>query len=332
MGLELHAQPPRKTVVQRRVIAGADRLVKLEDRLPVEGLPRPVRGLHLVRQQHVRVQVRVPAAGVEMGELRADQTPCLDLLDAPSTLPGVERVVLGPRERFRDRLVVQRSDQRGRLLVGQRPQNTHTLNRREREIEPRDGLFDLIPFPVDPRDHIGPGGVRVAARLHVERTANLLGQLAPLAHRGTAPLGGKELLLGRCERHENGLVAGVHRERTTQLAHRQRCALAHHLVGVRVQTLAVQSGHLFLGHLEAGGGGLRPQTGQPRPDPAARRGALRGIVIRQRLTRLGGRVVRCHRAHQVLVSSPRVHRSEGHHAPSLEARNPRVYAPPGAGR
>ena len=253
----------------------------LEDGPPVQGEPAPVGGLDFVGDQHVRVQVRVAASGVKMGELGGDDPAGFDLFDTSGPDPGVDGVVLGPRQGFGDGFVMQRGDVGGGVLVGQCPPDADTFHRREREIESGDGLFDAVAFPVDPGDDVFPGGVLVAELLGVERAGRTFGDLASFLDGGAPSFDGEEGFLGSSNSLKDLDAAGVDRETSAQLAGREGGAVGHLLVGVRVQSLPVQGGHLFLGHGGPDGRGLGVQSGQSGADPDPRWGAFGGVVVRQ---------------------------------------------------
>ena len=84
--------------MQDSVVASRDRLVHLVDRPRIQRAPLAVGALHLVGDQHVRVQVRVSATGVEVRELSGDDASGFHLLDAAGTHAGVDRIVLGPSQ------------------------------------------------------------------------------------------------------------------------------------------------------------------------------------------------------------------------------------------
>ena len=107
MGLELQAHLPGKKILQRYVVAGRNAVAHLEDRRAIQRPPFAVLALHLVGHQHMRMQVRVPGAGVEMGELGGDQTARCDLLDTVGAAPRERCVLLCPLERFGYRSVVK---------------------------------------------------------------------------------------------------------------------------------------------------------------------------------------------------------------------------------
>ena len=312
VGLELHAHAAGQKVVQGRVVAGRDRLVHLMDRTGIQRQPTPVGSLDLVSQQHVGVQVRVPPSSVEVGELSRDDAARLNLLDAARSDPGVDRVVLGPCQGFGHGFVVQGGHLGGGLLIGQRPQDADTFHWGEREVEPGDRLLDLVAFAVDPGDDILAGGVFVAELFGVERARDPLGDLSSFVAGGAPALGVKERLFGRGDGLQDVDPAGVDGEGSAELAGRQAAAVGHHLVGVRVQALAVQSRHLCFGDDRPRDRVVRFQSVEPAPDPCAGWGALGGVVVRQgHALRVG--VVSGDRAQQVLVSSTGVHRSKAHH-------------------
>ena len=312
VGLELHAHATGQKVVQGRVVAGRDRLVHLMDRTGIQRQPAPVGGLDLVGQQHVGVQVRVPASGVEVGELSRDDAARLNLLDAARSDPGVDRVVLGPCQGFGHGFVMQGGHLGGSLLIGERPQDADTFHRGEREVEPGDRLLDLVAFTVDPGDDILARGVFVTELLGIERARDPLGDLSSFVAGGAPALGVKERLFGRSDGLQHVDPTGVDGEGSAELAGRQAAAVGHHLVGIWVQALAVQSRHLRFGDDRPRDRVVRFQSVEPAPDPCAGWGALGGVVVRQgHALRVG--VVSGDRAQQVLVSSTGVYRSKAHH-------------------
>jgi hypothetical protein len=69
----------------------------------------------------VGVQVGVAGAGIAVRERRRDQAIYLDLGDAALAAPGVGGVLLQPRERVLDGVVVGLFDGRRDLAGGDRP-------------------------------------------------------------------------------------------------------------------------------------------------------------------------------------------------------------------
>ena len=147
-----------------------------------------------------------------------------------------------------------------RLLVGQRPQDADTFHRREREVEPGHGLPNLVAFAVDPGYDVLAGGVFVAELFGVERPANLLGDFASLGCGGATFLGFEECTLGGGDRVQDVDATGIEPEGSAELAVGQCGPGEHLLVGVRVQTLAIQCGHLRFGDDCSCGRGFRSQT------------------------------------------------------------------------
>ena len=115
-------------------------------------------------------------------------------------------------------------------------------------------MLYLIALPVDPRDDVLTGGVLVAELGGVERPADLLGNLATLGGGGATKLSVLKVAFGGSNRLENVHACGVDAECSAQFAVLERRAGEHLLVGVRVQTFAIQSGHLSFGDNRPGGG------------------------------------------------------------------------------
>lgn len=92
------------------------------DRVPVEGEPGTVVGLHLVRDSDVGVQVRVAGPGVTVGERGGDQPARGDLSDTAGAPACEDGVLLQPVEGVGDRLVMGLADQGSELRVGQCPE------------------------------------------------------------------------------------------------------------------------------------------------------------------------------------------------------------------
>jgi hypothetical protein len=68
------------------------------------------------------VQVRVPGAGVAVGERGGDQPGHIDLAYPARTLPGEQRPILHKTQRGRDRSMMGLLDLRGDWEICDRPQ------------------------------------------------------------------------------------------------------------------------------------------------------------------------------------------------------------------
>ena len=283
-----------------------------EDRLPVECHPRPILGLHLVGDQHVRVQVRVTGAGVEVRELGGVEPTGCDLFDASCTASGACNVVLDPPQRVGDSVVVAAGDRVGGVLVGQRPQHTDGLGGGEGEVVAGDCLAHLVLLLVDPRGDVGAGCVRVSGGFLVELPADLLRHLGAVGVGGAATMKVLEALLGVAQRVQYGDVVGVDRKLPADQIVTLVGVGGDHLVSVRVDALAVECGHLCLVDDTAGDDGLGVEAGQSTANPASGGSAL-GLVVAGQGVGLGRCVVGRNRAQQVLVASTRVHRPQTHH-------------------
>ena len=66
----------------------------LEQHPPVDGQPSPVKGLHLVGDGDVGVQIGVTGAAVPVGERGRDQPGDIDLPHPLRPLPGEQRMLL----------------------------------------------------------------------------------------------------------------------------------------------------------------------------------------------------------------------------------------------
>ena len=126
---------------------------------PVQGAPPAVHALHLVRDDQVGVQVRVPGAGVPVIERGGDHPADPHALGAGVADAGAGHPLLHEPQHIGDGLPVRPRDQLPGGLVGQRPQHAHRLRHRERQVEPG----HRVPRP--PPVHRGIVRQRPAERL-----------------------------------------------------------------------------------------------------------------------------------------------------------------------
>jgi len=89
----------------------------------VDGQPAPVKGLHLVGDRDMGVQIRIAGTAVPVGERGRHQAPHLHLPDPISPAPGEERMSLDEPQSVRDGGPVGPFDRRRRGLVSDRPQH-----------------------------------------------------------------------------------------------------------------------------------------------------------------------------------------------------------------
>ena len=111
----------------------------------VEGAPFAIMdGLHLVRDHHMRVQMRVTRSRVVVIERRRDHPGHIRLRNRPIAPcradTGCGNLTLDERNHLRNRRVMRVRNQRLRARVGHRPQYRCGLRNREREIEPSNRL------------------------------------------------------------------------------------------------------------------------------------------------------------------------------------------------
>ena len=109
----------------------------LKNGRPSSANHRPSHGLHLVRHRDVGMQIRVPGAGIAVGERRRDEPVHLDLGDA--ALPRLVYVAFRSSQvdRVRDGVVVGCS-MIARVARGEHPQGGDALDGGERQVEARD--------------------------------------------------------------------------------------------------------------------------------------------------------------------------------------------------
>ena len=129
-------EPGAQVLLQGGVVGLGGGDLGLEQDPPVDRQPLPGQGLDLVRHRDVGVQVRVPGAGVAVGERGRDQAGDVDLADPVGALPGVQGVLLDERQGVGDGLVVGQLDLRRDLRWGDRPQGADRLHRGEGQVVP----------------------------------------------------------------------------------------------------------------------------------------------------------------------------------------------------
>ena len=262
------------------------------------------------------VQVRVPGAGVAVGERRRHQAAGLDLPDAALPDPGVQRFAFEERQRIGDRGKVGPFDLGGDLRVGQRPQRRHALDRRERQVVAGHRRRLL---PGQPRQMPGQfaGVQRVAAELGTEHLAGDVGaDPGPDRQRDRRRLGRPDagVVGGERLRHlhpERRHVVGEHRERLAQPDRRRELGLGElrprHLdadpIRQRMKPGPEQRPHLLGGHHVPGGQAV--DAGQPGSHPHPGGFAALGVVGRQRHPGVLGRVMPRHLPGQVVIPGPR---------------------------
>ena len=122
---------------ERGVVGLRDRDDRLVEHPTVDRQPLAVLGLDLVRDRHVRVQIRIASARITVGECRRDEPARLDLAGTLLALASEQRLPLQQPERIGDSLVVGLLDHLSYLARRDRPQGRDRLHRRERQIEPR---------------------------------------------------------------------------------------------------------------------------------------------------------------------------------------------------
>ncbi len=113
----------------------------------VQRPPYPVRGLHPVHHHHVRVQLRVPRAGVPVVERRRDHPADVFLSHPGLTRPGGEHMLLRVGDHMLQRGLVRRVDQPLRRLIRHRPRHAHGLGCAERQSKPATGSGALRVAP-----------------------------------------------------------------------------------------------------------------------------------------------------------------------------------------
>ena len=132
-------------VPQRGLVQRAGRLGLPVQLPPVQRGPAAVLPAGHVRDQHMRVQLRVARPGGAMPERGRDEPaagqPVHPVL-APAHLPGLPLQVA---QRRGHRPVVRLTHQQRRPGVRQREQQRHTLRRGERQVEPGEPVLPSLP-------------------------------------------------------------------------------------------------------------------------------------------------------------------------------------------
>ena len=110
-------------------------------RTPIQTPPLPIQHrADLVADHHMRMQVRIPGAGIEVIKRRCDQTRDVDLcnraIPSSCTRAGGCNLALHERNHRRNRLMMGLRNQRLRPRVRNRPQHRRRLRHTEREIKP----------------------------------------------------------------------------------------------------------------------------------------------------------------------------------------------------
>ena len=183
---EPHPKDRGEVVLQRGVVGLRRRDLRGVQDATVDRQPPAVQGLHLVRDRDMGVQVRVPGAGVAVGERGGDQPGDVHLTYPARTLPGIQRVILEEAQRGRDcgmmGLLDLRGDRRGRrsptALTPTSP--ARTSGRTPRPPPARAGTSGpaLRPAPGHPSGHVPPaaGTIRPPAPRAAARVPPLAGR------------------------------------------------------------------------------------------------------------------------------------------------------------
>jgi hypothetical protein len=130
-----HAEPARQFGAQVRLIQKPGGALMPIQQAGVERAPSAVDTAGHVRDQHVRVDLRITGPRRAMTERCGDQTGGVDLVHAVAAAASERRGAFEIPDRGHDRRVVRR-DRLGRdATVSQRVQKRHRLGRRERRVK-----------------------------------------------------------------------------------------------------------------------------------------------------------------------------------------------------
>src|SRR4029450_691649 len=148
-----------------------------------DGEPPSIKGLHLVRDGNMGVQIRIPSTGVAGRERRGHQTRAIDRPERVSSLPGEQRVPFDEAQRVSYRSLMREFDLTCELRVGDRPQRRHRLDRGEGQVIAGYRL-GAGRRPLGGRSGDLAGVDRVAAMLVSEELPRDLGAHLSLNYRG----------------------------------------------------------------------------------------------------------------------------------------------------
>ena len=191
---------------QRCLVEDAGGFLVMEQLMPVDGAPHPVRAQQFVRDQGVGVQLRIPGARRPVVEQGGGEPAGADLLDAVGAAPRQRRVRVEVGEGGEDGGAVRLRDVGLRGRTTQCPQHADALGCRERQVEPGDRIR-----PPRPTQRLAGDGVQAAGEDRLEllltdlaaRLEAELGESATDPHAGL--LTGTEVVLARADR-DTGLV------------------------------------------------------------------------------------------------------------------------------
>ncbi|WJY71688.1 hypothetical protein CAURIM_13050 (plasmid) [Corynebacterium aurimucosum] len=146
----------------------------LHQRVPIDGQPASIFGLHLVGYQHVRVQIRVSCARIVVLKFRRYEAFRLDLFTPLLAYSGKQCVVFCPRHSLFDGLVMKLLNAPRGLFIRQRPHHGYGLGGRESKVKTRHRLAHIVFKTVDPVDDF-PARLRLdAVFFNEEFSANIL--------------------------------------------------------------------------------------------------------------------------------------------------------------
>jgi hypothetical protein len=110
---------------------------------PIERPPPPIRSENQVRDEDMRMQLRIASPRSPMPEGRGDQPTSADRHCPAGTTPSHRGHALDIRERLEHCLIVRALNRGARLVIANAEQHAHALRSRERQVKPRH----------PPRDH-----------------------------------------------------------------------------------------------------------------------------------------------------------------------------------
>nr|WP_229670163.1 hypothetical protein [Microlunatus endophyticus] len=129
-----HLKAGSQLVLYPGVVALRERHGGGEQRPPIQGSPLTVQALHLVRNRHMRVQVRVAGTRVPMIEHRRDHPGRIDLRLPLSPGTGIGGIAFQPVDRIGNRRLMSLMDLSTCRYRPQAPQHRNRLHRREDKV------------------------------------------------------------------------------------------------------------------------------------------------------------------------------------------------------
>ena len=137
---EHNAEPGVQFGAQCCLVEDAGGFLVMEQLMPVDGAPDPVRAQEFVRDQGVGVQLRIPGPRRPVVEQGGGEPAGADLLDTVGAAPRQRRMAVEVGEGGEDCGAVCLRDLGLRGRTAQRPQHADALGGREGEVEAGDRI------------------------------------------------------------------------------------------------------------------------------------------------------------------------------------------------